>query len=279
MRAFHENRMYGLNLPVQIGTAHNISFLAHWHNDVELAFVLDGSIRMGINSESRVLEKGDLAVCASGDIHYYDSREHESTILLVIFNPQLIGCPGGWPKDVRLTSPFLAGYEAGDSSMTQENFGQITAILNALLPEVEQKPAYYEMLLTGKLFELSGLILRHSRCEPANHRKDKRRLIRMNILQNVLDYLDANFMNDVTLEDAANHANMSLFHFSRYFKEMSGMNFTLYLNNLRVNHAEALILSTNKTMIDIALECGFTNVRTFNRVFKQVRNRTPSELR
>ncbi|MNE93692.1 HTH-type transcriptional regulator YesS [compost metagenome] len=57
------------------------------------------------------------------------------------------------------------------------------------------------------------------------------------------------------------------------------MSFISYLNHIRVNKAEEMLLNTDKSIIDIALDCGFTNVRTFNRVFKQFRHNTPSSLR
>src|SRR5689334_23133954 len=106
MRAFHENRTYGSAFPFTAFVSSNIDFLAHWHNDLEMIYVLEGSIRMGINSETRVLLAGDLAVCSSGDIHYYDSKDNNSKLILVIFNPSLIGFPAGWPLNMRLTSPF-----------------------------------------------------------------------------------------------------------------------------------------------------------------------------
>jgi AraC-like DNA-binding protein len=98
-------------------------------------------------------------------------------------------------------------------------------------------------------------------------------------MQEILEYLDVNYMHPITLADAARHANMSLFYFSRFFKSISGMSYIAYLNSIRVNQAERLLLSTDKSILDIALECGFSNIRTFNRVFKQVKLRTPSELR
>ncbi|MCL6458764.1 MAG: AraC family transcriptional regulator [Gorillibacterium sp.] len=278
MKAFHESRLYHSTFPFSAAISDSINFLAHWHSDLEFLYVYDGTLRMGVNSEARILHKGDIAICSSGDIHYYDSRDSCSTILLVIFNPQLIGSPGGWPKDTRLASPFIASCEQ-NSEMDSSIYKKMVGIMQELFRETEQNQKYHELLITGMLFELCGLILRHVPCEPADPKKDKRRIVSMRIMQEVLEYLEANYMRVITLEDAARQANMSLFHFSRFFKSISGMSYTSYLNNIRINQAEKMISTTNKTMIDIALECGFTNVRTFNRVFKQLRAQTPSDLR
>ncbi|WP_195724311.1 AraC family transcriptional regulator [Paenibacillus monticola] len=278
MRAFHENRTYHSAFPFTAFKSHNIEFLAHWHHDLEIVYVIEGAVRMGINSETRILQAGDLAICSSGDIHYYDSKDNNSTLLLVIFNPSLLGFPAGWPLNVRLTSPFIERSSATEGEQT-DIVNRISAIMEELLREYNAKLAYHEQLISGLLQELCGLWLRHIPLDTVNPHKDKRRITTMKIMQEVLEYLDINYMHAITLADAAQQANMSLFYFSRFFKSISGMSYIAYLSSIRVNQAERLLLSTDKSILDIALECGFTNIRTFNRVFKQVKQRTPGELR
>lgn len=278
MKAFHENRTYHSTFPFTVIVSDNIDFLAHWHNDLEIVYVFEGSIRMGINSETRILKAGDMAICSSGDIHYYDSKDSSSKIMMVIFNPSLIGFPGGWPLNVRLTSPFMEKRIATREDEVRIN-NRLSLILQELMVEYNQKLEYHEQLIIGLLHEWSGLILRHVPLDKINPQKDKRRITNMKIMQGVLEYLDVNYMHPITLADAARQANMSLFYFSRFFKSLSGMSYIAYLSNIRVNQAEQLLLTTDKSILDIALECGFTNIRTFNRVFKQIKQRTPSELR
>ncbi|KTD86759.1 hypothetical protein UQ64_15065 [Paenibacillus etheri] len=278
MKAFHENRTYHSTFPFTVIMSNDIDFLAHWHNDLEIVYVFEGSIRMGINSETRILKAGDMAICSSGDIHYYDSKDCSSKIMMVIFNPSLIGFPGGWPLNVRLTSPFMEKRIATREEEVRIN-NRLSLILQELMDEYNQKLEYHEQVIIGLLHEWSGLILRHVPLDKINPQKDKRRITNMKIMQGVLEYLDVNYMHPITLADAARQANMSLFYFSRFFKSLSGMSYIAYLSNIRVNQAEQLLLTTDKSILDIALECGFTNIRTFNRVFKQIKQRTPSELR
>lgn len=277
MKAFHENRTYHSTFPFTVIMSNDIDFLAHWHNDLEIVYVFEGSIRMGINSETRILKAGDMAICSSGDIHYYDSKDSSSKIMMVIFNPSLIGFPGGWPLNVRLTSPFMEKRAIREEEVRINN--RLSQILQELMDEYNQKLEYHEQVIIGLLHEWSGLILRHVPLDKINPQKDKRRITNMKIMQGVLEYLDVNYMHPITLVDAARQANMSLFYFSRFFKSLSGMSYIAYLSNIRVNQAEQLLLTTDKSILDIALECGFTNIRTFNRVFKQIKQRTPSELR
>jgi len=70
-----------------------------------------------------------------------------------------------------------------------------------------------------------------------------------------------------------------MFYFSRIFKDISGMNYKTYLNLVRFNKAEIMIKTSNKPITDIAFECGFTSIRTFNRVYKGIKGDIPSNGR
>lgn len=106
-KAFHETKTYSQNIPLISFKARNFSFMAHWHLDVELVYVLHGEIQIGINSEIRILSKGDLAICGSGDIHFYNSDGTESEVMIVIFRSDLIESPARWPKSTRFITPFI----------------------------------------------------------------------------------------------------------------------------------------------------------------------------
>jgi AraC-like DNA-binding protein len=281
MRAYHENRLYSSKHPFYVSQHENFNFLAHWHTDVEVIYVCEGSIRIGINSESRLLHAGDLAICSSGDIHYYDSNSNTSTIILIIFHPSLIGCTGSWPTQSRFLSPFIDGNRATNEPFVvlPQHQQEITELILKIKQEADKKEPQYENVTTGMIHMLCGLLLRHIPSRQIDLSGDNRRILNMKIMQEVLDYLEANYMNGVKLEEAAKQAKMSLFHFSRFFKNITGMSYTSYLNRLRVDKAEEMIMSTHQTMLEIALECGFTNVRTFNRVFKQLKKCKPTDLR
>lgn len=281
MRAYHENRLYSSKHPFYVSQHQNFNFLAHWHTDVELIYVCEGSIRIGINSESRLLHAGDIAICSSGDIHYYDSNNTTSTIILVIFHPSLIGCTGSWPTQSRFLSPFIdVNLTINDSLVVLPQHQQeITELILKIKQEIDKRESHYENVTTGMIHTLCGLLLRHIPSRQIDLSGDNRRILNMKIMQEVLDYLEANYMNGVRLEEAAKQAKMSLFHFSRFFKNITGMSYTSYLNRLRIDKAEEMIISTQQTMLEIALECGFTNVRTFNRVFKQLKKCKPTDLR
>lgn len=280
MKAFHENRSYGDGLPVQISRIRNMNFLAYWHHDLEFIYVDAGSIQIGINSETRLLKAGEFAFCGSGDIHYYDNGSADSEVLIIIFNPRLIGSPAGWPEQRGLLSSFIP-YTGGTpaSELEQEALTELAAVMRRIEEESGKGGGQGDLVVIGLLHMLCGLTLRYVPAGAPGPKRSARSASHLATMQKLLHDLERSCELPLTLQDGADRARMSVFHFSRFFKNVTGMNYNTYLNELRIARAERLIVGTDAKLIDIALECGFGNVRTFNRVFRQLRGCTPSELR
>jgi AraC-like DNA-binding protein len=98
-------------------------------------------------------------------------------------------------------------------------------------------------------------------------------------LQKVFDCFDSQYMNNLTAENMARQCNMSYSYFSRFFKSTIGKNFSAYLNFVRITKAEKLLLSTDKTITDIAMETGFSSASYFISQFRQIKNISPNHYR
>ena len=278
-KAFHETKIYSQNIPIQAFKETNFSFIAHWHLDVELIYVLNGTIQVGINSENRVISKGGFAICGSGDIHFYNSDDPESEVMIVIFRPDLIESFGSWPKFIRFVTPFIDKNQPFYKNISKPTLKRIEKIFKLLITEYEQKQSSYDMFIKGLLYELCGIALRNIPCCSTETKRDSKVFSEIKAIQLALNYLEDNYANDISLDDLAVHVYMSPFHFSRLFRNICGTSFKTYLNTTRINKAETLLSTTDLPIVDIALDCGFNSVRTFNRVFKSIKGKTPSNAR
>ena len=97
-------------------------------------------------------------------------------------------------------------------------------------------------------------------------------------ISSALYFIDTNFTNDITLEDAANYIGFSKYHFSRLFKKYTNSTFYDYLCRRRIQKAQSL-LETSASITDIAFQVGFNNITTFSRCFKKYAGCSPSEFR
>ena len=98
-------------------------------------------------------------------------------------------------------------------------------------------------------------------------------------LQKIFDYVDKNYMNDISAESVASICNMSYSYFSRFFKSTVGKAFSNYLNYVRITEAEKLLLSTSLNITEIAMEIGFTSSSYFIKQFKDYKNISPKQYK
>lgn len=99
------------------------------------------------------------------------------------------------------------------------------------------------------------------------------------LLSAALKYIEQHLSDDLSREEVARIAGMSAGHFSRVIKETTGKTFSEILTHYRISRACQLLCHTHKSLVQIALECGFTDQSYFSRVFRKSKNCTPGEYR
>ena len=95
----------------------------------------------------------------------------------------------------------------------------------------------------------------------------------------LMEYIDQHYMEELNLETISESTGFSKYHFSRLFKQYTGFTFCDYLCHRRIKVAEELLARPDLSVTEVALQAGFPSISTFNRLFKQYKNCTPSEYR
>jgi AraC family transcriptional regulator len=98
-------------------------------------------------------------------------------------------------------------------------------------------------------------------------------------LRKVEDHVSEHLAGEISVETLAEVAGLSPFHFSRVFKQTTGMAPHQFVTRARILHAQRLIRETSRSLIEIALEVGYTNPSHFAQVFRRVVGVTPTEFR
>lgn len=93
------------------------------------------------------------------------------------------------------------------------------------------------------------------------------------------EYIEQHYQENITLEVLAHEIHMNTYYFSAFFKKQAGKNFKDYLNEVRMNHAIKLLVTTNKMAYEIAAEVGYRDARTFSEIFQRTYGETPSSYR
>ncbi|MBC8062773.1 MAG: helix-turn-helix transcriptional regulator [Clostridiaceae bacterium] len=271
MKIYYENHDFKLT----VFEVSNFTFpFAHWHTKVEIAFVLEGSILIGVNNEKKLLHKGDSVVIGSGDIHYYDGQNLNCRMLILIFNSEFINAPSGWPESKRFSSNYIP-----KELIESTELNKLLPLAGLIKDEFEKKDYTNEFFLKSYLYNICGLLLRYFPTIDLNDKVKYNVSPKLKMLQEIFTYIEANYMNDINVISISKLFNISPKYFSKLFNSMSIINFKTHLNTIRISKAENLILQGNYTLTKIAFECGFNSIRTFNRVYKTLRGFVPSSLK
>lgn len=269
VKAFHEVRSYASNFMMWHSAYRNISFLAHWHNELELIYAREGVSSITVNDDTYCMRAGDLVVCNSGDIHYSDSADPVNAIDFLVFDPGLLD-----PQYRETASPRHYIEAAAFRRLGLE--GKLAELFHRISGELRDRGPYYQEIATAGLREFWYLLKRHI---PAEERAPNRRSASLESFHELLRYLDAHYAEPLSLESAAARLGYTPSHFSKTFKKLTGINFVTYVAMLRVEQACVLLKKSDKRAVDIALFCGFNNLRTFNRAFKEITGYTPTQFK
>lgn len=95
----------------------------------------------------------------------------------------------------------------------------------------------------------------------------------------VYDYVQKNFAEKITLEEVSSVASMTSISFNRFIKKRTGKTFVNYINDIRIGYAARWLVEKDLSISEIAFKSGFNNIANFNRSFKAIKKRTPSQYR
>lgn len=266
-----------------IGSPTGVSSVSvHWHNCMELLCFYQGGASVRIGSKCIDVRKGDLVLINAFELHslVYDEVEGGKQFTL-LFSPSLLVLPGRDPYGSEELFSILSkeSYIRAGFDANSHMFAAFLKYVDTIVMELERKSLGYRMIVKGCLQTIIGYLLRmhtetyrkkrHSGEEPAF----------AEILEKVLEYVQRNFNKDIRLEDLARIAHMSRCHFSRVFAASVGMTFRQYLREVRLAHAAYELLNTEKSIAEIALDCGFGSTSSFTKSFKEQLFCTPSQFR
>ena len=97
-------------------------------------------------------------------------------------------------------------------------------------------------------------------------------------LKNIYAFVESHYMEKISNRDAADVANLSYEAFSRYFKKMTKLTFTEFVNQYRIEKAKRLLLQ-DYTVTETCYDCGFESLSYFNRTFKKLTGQNPLEYK
>lgn len=248
----------------------------HWHDDIEIIYLIEGNLKVGVNNQLYNLKENDIIIIPPGGVHYFLKEMEYSERAVIQFKMAMYDTFLTGNKDRVEIKPMFS--KCSFLSEGDEFYTLIENQIKSIIKEYEEKNIGYKMFLKARLYDLTGILIRYINKDSENINFDKHKE-RLEKLENVIEYVEKNYVNSIGLEEIANIAGFSKFHFTRFFKENAGMTFVDYLNNFRISMAEWTLINEECSITEVAFKTGFNSVKTFNRVFKKLKGCSPKEYR
>ncbi len=245
----------------------------HSHSFYEIFFLTKGHCTMVVNDQKHQLEAGDIAIIAPNTPHLtsYTLGYLSERICLEFSENYLKGVFDSLGKkqfEENMFFPFRTARGSG--------FNTIYRSFEMLLERGDSKNRYASLFLNATLQQLIYLIFD---CEKAHSEVETISKSFNSNIEKALEFINLHFDRKITISEIAGILHLNPTYFSKLFKDETGQNFSDYLLNLRLSHADTLLLETKKPVTEIAYSCGFGNSNYFCEAFRKKKKVSPTEFR
>lgn len=259
------------NIPIRL-FLHNVNVVSgHWHEGIEVLFVLSGEIDVMQSGVTYNMKEGDVLLLNSGCVHSIISKSN-NLVLALQLKEDFIGEILDTEKKVEFNCNSSI-----KNHKEQINYDEIRNILATIFFVCDSKSSGYKLqvksLICQFLFNLNPTKKYIDEVSLESNEKHKERLYE------IIAYIDNNYMEDLTLQGVSNKYYLTPQYFSAFFKSKIGTNFSSYLNLIRLRAAEAMLSGEELSIIEISENAGFKNVQAFINSFKDRYGNTPAKYR
>ncbi|MFS1068650.1 GH39 family glycosyl hydrolase [Enterococcus casseliflavus] len=243
----------------------NTSELYYFDNDIHLLFVLIGDVSIQDSDQLFVLQKDDFLVVPKGEKILIQNNNAEVFTLTLSYDFPLN------TKDNDIEYIFQGNSIEKQSTVNNE----IRKYIHRLLQLFVYKEYNQNAFAFQNYFALIGNLEKHFRKKETMDRKKST----TKKIEEIKFYIDNNFQKDIKLADVANNLYLSEQYISRVFSKEVGLSISDYLVQKRLEKVRNELLHTEKSVIEIAYDVGFSNINSFNRIFKKYQGLTPTDYR
>lgn len=255
------------------------SYPLHWHEETEIIYITKGCVNITVWSNTYQVQEGDIIILMPHTIHSIEQIDsHHAEYFNIVFHFSILEKPEENSLYDKYLKPFLT-HEKNVNCYERKGSELNTRLTPLLLSLIEHRRDSYttcEYLVKSNLF----MIIHHLNQACINADKNEV-LLQANYakLKTALYHVQNSYALNITIKQVADLCGFSESHFMKLFKELTGMSFTAYLVNYRLELSAKQLLETEQKIIDIAANCGFNNHSYFTRSFLKKYGLTPAKYR
>ncbi len=254
----------------------NQDYATHWHSAMEIIMPMENHYDVEINQISYHINPGEFLLIPPGEMHKLIAPDSGRRFILLFDISLITKLKGGTSIQALLLQPLFItkdGYP--------KIYDEVYRLLLDITDEYFSKNEYaeltiYSLLLSFFVKFINNRIQDEELFPNVRQSRQKEYIKKFNDL---LDFINLHYSEELNLESMAARMGFSKFHFSRLFKQYTNLTFNDYLNFRRLKAAEELLANPALSIIEVSMRSGYSSISTFNRLFRQMKHCTPSEYR
>lgn len=249
---FYQNQHFGISEYFCKEMGENFSFPSHIHHSFEFIAILEGKMTVTVAETDYELSKGEGVLIFPEQIHSLKSEKSKHS--LVIFSPDIVS----------------AYSRMNSSKIPLENKINVPEYLISQFLDIDEASSIIRK--KAILYEICSLL--DETAEYVEKCGGKHGL-----LHDIFDFVENNYDKEYDLNTLGHTLGYNGAYLTRYFKKITGISYTTYVNRCKINKACYLLKNTDKTILECAYDCGYASLRNFNRNFKSIIGLSPKEYR
>lgn len=272
-----EKSFYKEGLPVNVITANIMEYPIHFHDDIEVVYVLEGSVGLKNGYYTYVLNQGDIFIINDREIHSFNHTDQPNMVMMLQMDISFFSKYYG-----NLKNSFFVTDMKDESD---ENLEALRTILGRIMLDILDKGYGYEYKVIEGTHNLLANLLANFQYftmedgKFVNEAKNIGNKVLAGRLNRITDYMYENYSRRLTLNEIAEQEHLSIYYLSHVIKEATGLSFQELLSFIRVEESEKLLLGTNKKIGAISEESGFSAIRYYIKYFTKWFGMHPLEYR
>lgn len=256
--------------------------LKHWHKDLELAYLYQGSAIFSSNGQTFSIRDKEIFLVNSGEIHAVIDYGKDLVTLVTILIPYDFlkdNCP-----DIDNMEFKLDNNNEKSIARLKKIYEEIVAIYiqdmknnNKLLFFVKDEninDEFHHIKIKSLLYEILYILLTQFSIKKDINMglKTQKHLERLKI---ITDFIDKNYKDNISLDEIASKYDISKEYLATMFKKHMGITIGTYLKNIRLKAAYTDLVNTDYSINQLAFDNGFPNIKSFITSFKEQYGETP----
>ena len=256
------------SLPLKIFIYRLGDIKPHWHSELELFYVLEGTVEIITNDQVIILNEEDIYLNNAFNTH--ELRSQNAVILSVEIDMDKLGVTEDEKENL--------SFDLNSSIETDKTpYNKIKYLLSSLINynlKYQENSRFANLSILYSLF--AEFLNKYRVISNQTKSPTKKNVIK---LREIIKYINDNYDKNITLKVLSDKFDLTVPYLSYFFDKYFGKNFQDYYDEVRISKSIPTLLDSKYTLYEIASMYGFTDPRGYVRAFKKIHNASPTEYK